>query len=66
MYRFLPSTRLRPEQERYLDSKRLDSMKAKFDPETYDHGQYKYNKEELYCSDCDVWVRSRDQMQAHK
>ena len=29
-------------------------------------GQYKFNEKELYCDVCDVWVRSRDQMQAHK
>ena len=27
---------------------------------------YRCNEKELYCETCDVWVRSRDQMQAHK
>ena len=50
----------------YLDTKRLDKMPAKFDKRTYDNGQYKFQKDEMYCEPCDVWVRSRDQMQAHK
>jgi len=58
--------RLRPEQERFLDTSRLDAVKAKFDPNEYDFGQFKYKEEELYCKICDVWTRSRDQMQAHK
>ena len=58
--------KLRPEQERFLDTDRLDSVKAKFDSEDYDYGQFKYKQEELYCDICDVWTRSRDQMQAHK
>ena len=58
--------KLRPEQERFLDTKRLDDVPAKFNRERYDNGQYKFNEKELYCEDCDVWVRSRDQMQAHK
>ena len=58
--------KLRPEQERFLDTSRLDSVKAKFDNDLYDYGQFKYNEEELYCDICDVWTRSRDQMQAHK
>merc|ERR1712130_425607 len=45
---------------------RLETVKAKFDDESYDYGQFKYNEEELYCNICDVWTRSRDQMQAHK
>ena len=57
---------LRPEQERFLDTARLDKVKAKFDPTNYDHGQFRYKRKELYCESCDVWVRSRDQMQAHK
>ena len=57
---------LRPEQERFLDTARLDKVKAKFDPANYDHGQFRYKRSELYCDSCDVWVRSRDQMQAHK
>ena len=58
--------KLRPEQERFLDTKRLDNVPAKFDRERYDNGQYKFNEKELYCENCDVWTRSRDQMQAHK
>ena len=58
--------KLRPEQERFLDTEWLDDVPAKFDREGYDYGQYKYNEEEMYCEHCDVWVRSRDQMQAHK
>lgn len=57
---------LLPEQERFLDERRLDQVKAKFDRDRYDHGQFKYKEEELYCETCDVWTRSRDQMQAHK
>jgi len=49
-----------------ISGSRLDSVKAKFDNDLYDYGQFKYNEEELYCDICDVWTRSRDQMQAHK
>ena len=41
-------------------------MPAKFDPDNYDHGQFKYKKEENYCEKCDVYTKTRDQMQAHK
>ena len=41
-------------------------MPAKFDPNNYDHGQFKYKKEENYCEKCDVYTKTRDQMQAHK
>ena len=41
-------------------------MKAKFDKDNYDHGQFRFKRRDLYCESCDVWVRSRDQMQAHK
>ena len=58
--------KLRPDQERFLNTERLDAVPAKFNPDRYDHGQYKFNESELYCEPCDVWVRSRDQMQAHK
>lgn len=58
--------RLLPEQERFLDTKRLNNVKAKFNAKNYDNGQYRCNEKELYCETCDVWVRSRDQMQAHK
>ena len=46
--------KLRPEQERFLDTKRLDDVPAKFNRERYDNGQYKFNEKELYCEDCDV------------
>ena len=49
-----------------LDTKPFDSMYIKFDKSVYDNGQYRFDENELYCSVCDVWVRSRDQMQAHK
>merc|ERR1719219_1269269 len=58
--------KLRPEQERFLDTKRLENVKAKFDPTNYDNGQFRYRRSDLHCETCDVWVRSRDQMQAHK
>jgi len=58
--------KLRPDQERFLDTKRLDNVPAKFDRERYDNGQYKFNEKELHCEICNVWVRSRDQMEAHK
>jgi len=57
---------LLPEQERFLDETRLDRVKANFDRDKYDHGQFKYKEEELHCEICDVYTRSRDQMQAHK
>lgn len=57
---------LRPEQERFLDIKRLDNVPAKYDHRNYDHGQFKFKKEENYCDKCDVWTKTRDQMQAHK
>ena len=60
------SRKLRPEQERFLDTERLDAVPANFNPKNYDHGQYKFDEKELHCEDCNVWVRSRDQMQAHK
>lgn len=65
-YREKGPQKLRPEQERFLDTKRLDAVPAKFDSRTYDNGQYRFDERENYCEDCDVWVRSRDQMQAHK
>lgn len=57
---------LQPAQKRFLDEKRLDKIKAKFDSKSYDYGQFKYDEEDLYCEVCDVWTRSRDVMQAHK
>lgn len=58
--------KLKPEQERYLDTDRLNSIPAKFDKRTYDHGQFTFKMEENYCEKCDVWTKTRDQMQAHK
>ena len=58
--------KLRPEQERMLDTERLNQIPAKFSARDYDNGQYRFDRKELYCEDCDVWVRSRDQMQMHK
>ena len=59
-------SKLRPEQERFLDTKRFDRVPAKFDKDNYDYRQSRSQEKELYCSDCDVWVRARDQMQVHK
>ena len=56
--------RLRPEQERFRDTKRFDRAEAKFDRDTYPRARL--TVKELHCPDCDVWVRTRDQMQAHK
>ena len=56
--------RLKPDQEKFLDTKRLDKVPAKFDPSNYNKGTY--NESELHCEPCDVWVRSRHEMQAHK
>jgi len=58
--------KLRPEQERFLDTKRMDGIKAKFDQDGYDYGQYKYDEGALHCDICDVWTRTRDTMQSHK
>ena len=58
------SRRLRPEQERFLDTKRFDGVQSKFDKNNYRQARTKV--EDLYCSDCDVYVRTRDQMQAHQ
>ena len=33
-----------PEQERFLDTKRLNNVKAKFNAKNYDNGQYRYEK----------------------
>ena len=57
---------LRPEQERFLDTKQFDNVPAKFNRESYDNGQYRLSEKELHCEVCDVWVRSRDQMESHK
>ena len=35
--------KLKPEQERYLDTARLDNITAKFDGRNYDHGQFKFD-----------------------
>jgi len=58
--------KLRPEQERFLDTRRLDMIKPKFDPKGYDYGQFRHKEEEMHCEVCDVWTKSRDIMQAHK
>merc|ERR1719369_315035 len=58
--------KLRPDQERFLDAKGLDRIPAKFQDKNYDHGQFSFREKEFHCDICDVWVRSRDQMQAHK
>lgn len=58
--------KLKPEQERFLDTKRLDNITAKFDGRNYDHGQFKFDMKENYCEKCDVWTKTRDQMQAHR
>merc|ERR1712013_254611 len=36
--------KLRPEHERFLDTSRFENMPAKFDPDNYDHGQFKYRR----------------------
>ena len=46
--------KLRPDQERFLDTKRLDSVPAKFDAKSYDNGQYRYDEKELHCEECDA------------
>ena len=58
--------KLRPEQERFLDTKRFDRVKPRFDKNNYNVHRSRTKERELYCSDCDVWVRARDQMQVHK
>jgi len=55
-----------PEQERWLDESRLDKIKPKFQGDSYDQGQFSFRQKEFHCDVCDVWVRSRDQMQQHK
>ena len=35
--------KLKPEQERFLDTKRMDNITAKFDSRNYDHGQFKFD-----------------------
>jgi len=57
---------LKLEQERFMDSYRLDMVKAKFDAKKYDYGQYRLRKEEVHCEICDVWTKTRDSMEAHK
>lgn len=57
---------LLPDQERFLDEKRLDKKRARFDSRSYDYAQYKPNQDDLYCDICDVWVKSRDVMESHK
>ena len=57
---------LKPEQERFLDTTRMDKVKAKFDANKYDYGQYKFREEEMHCEVCDVWTKDRNTMEAHK
>ena len=57
---------LRKDQARFLDEKGLDRIQPKFKDQNYDHGQFHFRPDEFHCEICDVWVRSRDQMQAHK
>jgi len=52
------SKKLRPEHERFLDTTRFDNIPAKFDPNNYDHGQFKYKEKENYCEKCDVYTDS--------
>jgi len=49
--------RLRPEQEKFLDTTRYDRMEAKFKKDRYDGGQFRFSEEELHCKDCNVWTR---------
>ena len=39
-------------------------MKAKFDPDDYDYNNKGFSNEE-YCDLCDVWVKSRSNMQVY-
>ena len=41
--------KLRPDQERFLDTKSFDKMPATFDKRDYDYGQYKFDPKELHC-----------------
>ena len=58
--------KLRPAQERFLDTERFDAVPANFDSSKYDYGEYKSNESELFCEPCNVQVRYRHQMQVHK
>ena len=58
--------KLRPAQERFLDTERFDAVPANFDSSKYDYGEYKSNEAELFCEPCNVQVRYRHQMQVHK
>ena len=58
--------KLRPDQERFLNTKRLDSIPSKFDPSNYDHGQYKFNESELYCEPCDVGFSFKNPYEKHR
>jgi len=57
---------LNPEQERFLDTSRMDNVKARFNAKQYDYGQFEFKEKEMYCEVCDVWTKSRDTMEAHK
>ena len=56
--------KLRPDQERMYDNDRFDEMPTKFDEK--ESKQYKLDEKMLHCEDCNVWVRSRSDMEAHK
>lgn len=57
---------LEPEQKRWLDEKGLDKLEPKFKVNSYDKGQFNTSNPEFHCEPCGVWVKQRDQMQAHK
>lgn len=57
---------LKPEQKRWLDEKGLDKIESKFKLNDYDRGQFNTSNPEFHCEPCGVWVKQRDQMQAHK
>ena len=57
---------LLPEQERFLDISRLDTVRPKFNARKYDMGQYKFSEKEMHCATCDVWTKSRHDMESHK
>lgn len=56
--------KLRPEQERYLDTKSFDKMPVKFDKRNSDYGQYKFDPKELHC-EAELLQRSLKIMEGH-